>query len=318
MFKKKSDIDTLLTIGIPTYNRFDFLKRSLLSVLGQSESKYSLIILDNASSENCPQEIRDLLCEFSDVIYYRNRHNLGMTENWTNIYRLAETPFISMLHDDDTIEEDYVSKVLGALEKNPDADMLSVRLHLMKNDSPVVSRYKSLRMFLDTCLRDSSRVKEKDYLFGFNTYVVGSCIRRDTLLRLDGFSEESWPAIDYDFVLRLSKSGGKILHIKSRLYYYFIGQNESMKSDTALKMLLYDFQAWNIMIESRSSISRPFLRYLNRVMFTRRFTNSNIYNWDLSDEIDNYDHILVKKSSFLFFIGILYFKSLQVRRAFIF
>ena len=54
----------LVTIGMPTYNRAKFIKKSVESILSQSFSNFELIIYDDGSTDNT-LDILSSLKEFS-------------------------------------------------------------------------------------------------------------------------------------------------------------------------------------------------------------------------------------------------------------
>ena len=49
-----------LTVGIPTFNRAEWLRRSIESVLAQSFTDFQLIVSDNASDDDTPEVVRSL------------------------------------------------------------------------------------------------------------------------------------------------------------------------------------------------------------------------------------------------------------------
>jgi glycosyltransferase involved in cell wall biosynthesis len=97
------------TIGIPTYNRANFLKRSLACALDQTHSDVEIIVSDNAS----PDDTSEVVKSFGDrVRYHRNPTNLGATANFERALELASGDFFSWLQDDDLIHRDFVRRAL--------------------------------------------------------------------------------------------------------------------------------------------------------------------------------------------------------------
>lgn len=107
------------TIAIPTYNRSALLKISLDSVLSQTYSNFTVLVLDNASSDNT----KDVVNSFSDprIRYIRNDQNIGQMENWNLAIALNQSPFLCILQDDDLLRTGFLEASLESLENNPSA-----------------------------------------------------------------------------------------------------------------------------------------------------------------------------------------------------
>ena len=67
---------------------------------------FNILIVDNDPQRNC--ETEELIDSFNNqnISYYKNSENIGATGNWNKLFELADTEFVTMLHDDDLLEED--------------------------------------------------------------------------------------------------------------------------------------------------------------------------------------------------------------------
>jgi hypothetical protein len=78
---------TIVSVCIPTYNRSEFLKGAIESVLAWTFEDFELIICDNASEDETEAMVR----EYNDsrIIYSRNTRNIGLRRNWKRFLLLA-------------------------------------------------------------------------------------------------------------------------------------------------------------------------------------------------------------------------------------
>lgn len=97
----------LLTIAIPTYNRNIILDKTLLQLLPQLTHECDLKISDNAS---------DVPFMYATHL---NRFNVGSNGNVLKLIEYCTTEFIWILGDDDLVEPDAVSTVLGNIHRQP-------------------------------------------------------------------------------------------------------------------------------------------------------------------------------------------------------
>ncbi len=113
----------LITIGIPVYERKEYFEEALTSALDQTV-KCPIIVVDNASSHT---HFQDMVASkaagaSAPLSYVRNETNIGLLGNWNRCAELAQTPFVVVLSDDDTLDSHYVEEFLAALREHPDLD----------------------------------------------------------------------------------------------------------------------------------------------------------------------------------------------------
>lgn len=104
----------LVNILIPTYNRANYLRETIQSVLAQTYQNMEVLVFDDASPDNTSE----VVAEFGHdprVVYVRHAQNLGMAENWKAAIAAATGEFFCLLNDDDTLEPEFVESLLVPL-----------------------------------------------------------------------------------------------------------------------------------------------------------------------------------------------------------
>jgi len=111
--------ETKVTIAIPTYNRSNFLKVNLKSVLAQDYSDFQVLVLDNASTDDTESVVRS----FADprVTYLPNETNIGPFRNFYQAIELNLSAYLVLLHDDDAMLPGFIRESVLALDTYPDA-----------------------------------------------------------------------------------------------------------------------------------------------------------------------------------------------------
>src|SRR5689334_13767589 len=104
----------LVTIGIPTRNRADFVVQAVRSALAQTFREIEVLVSDNASTDDTVARLR----EFSDarLTVIAQRENLGMIGNFNACLDAARGEYFLMLSDDDVLEPDAVESLQAPLE----------------------------------------------------------------------------------------------------------------------------------------------------------------------------------------------------------
>jgi len=87
----------LLTIVIPTFNRADFLRESVHSVLSQTFTDFELIVVDDGSTDHT----KEVMLEFPRVRYVACEENSGVSHARNLGIGLARGRYICFLDSDD-------------------------------------------------------------------------------------------------------------------------------------------------------------------------------------------------------------------------
>jgi GT2 family glycosyltransferase len=108
--------ETKVTIAIPTHNRSQLLKACIESVLAQEYPNFSVIVLDNASSD----DTRAVIKSFIDprITYKRNEENIGLFRNWNRAIEINSSPYLTILQDDDLLLPGFIQESVMALDQN--------------------------------------------------------------------------------------------------------------------------------------------------------------------------------------------------------
>ena len=108
-----------VTIAIPTCNRASLLKVSLESALSQDFADYGVTVLDNGSTD----DTRSVVESFRDprVQYIRHETNIGLLRNWRRAIETNQSPYLTVLQDDDVMGSGMVPESVDALERHPTA-----------------------------------------------------------------------------------------------------------------------------------------------------------------------------------------------------
>lgn len=130
----EKQVDTLVTIGIPSFNRFEGLVSITKQLQAQTYSHFKVLISDNASPD---LRIRPFCADISRTdhrfSYYIHSSNIGAISNHNFLLRKASSPFFAFLADDDEINEDYVLSLLEKLISNNKASIAGPRGFRVEN-----------------------------------------------------------------------------------------------------------------------------------------------------------------------------------------
>lgn len=89
----------MVSVLMPVYNNYNYLKESIDSVLNQTYEDFEFIIVDDASTE----PVWDLLCSYNDsrIVKLKNENNIGLTKSLNKCLKLATGDYIARQDSDD-------------------------------------------------------------------------------------------------------------------------------------------------------------------------------------------------------------------------
>ncbi|MCF2627780.1 glycosyltransferase family 2 protein [Fusobacterium mortiferum] len=107
----------LVSIIMPSYNTANYIGESINSVINQSYKNWELIIVDDCSTDNTDEVIKDFLKD-SRIKYLKNKENSGAAISRNKALRIARGEWIAFLDSDDLWMPNKLEKQLNFMKKN--------------------------------------------------------------------------------------------------------------------------------------------------------------------------------------------------------
>jgi glycosyltransferase involved in cell wall biosynthesis len=133
----------LVTIAIPTYNRADaYLKQAIQSALSQTYPNIEIIVSDNCSTD----DTEALVKSFSDphLRYIKHKNNIGANNNFNYCLQKAIGKYFLLLHDDDLIDDEFISTCIKALDRNDSAGIIRTGARNINSAGTVILERENL------------------------------------------------------------------------------------------------------------------------------------------------------------------------------
>ena len=139
-----------VSVIIPTYNRAEYLKQAIESVLAQTYTYFELLILDNCSPDHTPE----VVAQFSDprIKYLRHQCNIGSSASYTYGVRWSQGEYLSFLGDDDQYYPMFLENRVNRVIRYPELSVVFSGHRILTEKGEVL---KSASKFdkMDTILR---------------------------------------------------------------------------------------------------------------------------------------------------------------------
>ncbi|ELP5730584.1 glycosyltransferase family 2 protein [Vibrio vulnificus] len=139
MFKKQP----LVSILIPVYNRGNLIRETLMSALAQSYQNIEVIVVDNCSTDNTWEVVKEISRIDDRVKCFQNDINLGPVKNWKACIDRASGEFGKILWSDDLIADSYIEKTLTYFETS-DVGFVYTKTEIFFEDSDISEKHAVL------------------------------------------------------------------------------------------------------------------------------------------------------------------------------
>ena len=106
-----------MAVIVPTFNRACYLSNAISYVIGQTYDNWTLIIVDDGSSDNTSQVVEPFLSDKRIKYIYQKNKGLAAARN-TGI-RMSSSEYLAFLDDDDIWFSDRLEKAVRWLDVNP-------------------------------------------------------------------------------------------------------------------------------------------------------------------------------------------------------
>lgn len=183
------------SIVIPVFNKEPYIKECLKSVLSQRNDDYEIIVVDDGSTDNSANIIKNLNSEKIRYIYKKNggvssARNLGIRE--------ANGEWITFIDADDIMYPIALEVYNSLIHKYPEAKVVVASVDQNRKKYP--------SMNYDYIVKDYPYSDAINYAKNGFSLICSDCIciRRDLLDKTNGFNEKFSHGEDMDLWYRLS------------------------------------------------------------------------------------------------------------------
>lgn len=126
----------LISITIPTYNRYENIKKTFDILKASSYfKKYEICVSDNASTDYTFNYLKDIKNKFSNVVINRNNENYGYEQNLQKAINISTGKFIWSLSDDDTVTDKALERIYKIVENNQFLNLFFLNYNIINEDT---------------------------------------------------------------------------------------------------------------------------------------------------------------------------------------
>jgi alpha-1,3-rhamnosyltransferase len=205
-------LDTpLVTIAIPCYNHAVFVQDSIRSVINQTYKNIELIIIDDGSTDQSVNKIKEMLIECEQRFTrfeFRDRPNKGLCNTLNEALEWAQGDYFCVIASDDQMLPEKTSLQISSFKSYTVGVFGGVNIINNKNQ------------ILSSRVREYSETGFEDILLNKHDLPASSQMFKTDILRQVGGYNPNVKVEDWDLLLRMSKLNKKMVYIPQLLINY--------------------------------------------------------------------------------------------------
>ena len=181
------------------------LKSSIESILNQSYKDFEFLIIDDCSTDNSYNILKDYESKDSRIRIFRNYENIGLTKSLNILIEKSERDFIARQDSDDISHNSRFQKQIKYLTKG--------RFDFCVSRAKIIQSKKIIPRF-------SYFFPKKGIIKIKNPFVHGTLIIKKQILIENGcYDENFYYSQDYKLFSDLLKNDVRFKYLKTPLYY---------------------------------------------------------------------------------------------------
>ena len=124
----------ILTVVIPTYNRINFIGKTIDSVISQSFENFEVLIIDDGSTDDSGNYIKNKYSHDKRVKYfYKENEERGVARNYG--IKQSSGVFVVFLDSDDLLLKLHLESLYFAILKEPNVDFIATKYELKRGEN---------------------------------------------------------------------------------------------------------------------------------------------------------------------------------------
>lgn len=260
------------SVIIPLYNKENYIKATLNSVVLQTFANFEIIIIDDVSTDNSLISAQQINDERIHIISHPVNKGLSASRN-TGIKK-AKAEIIAFLDADDLWKPDFLEKIHQLVLQYPEASLFATKFEEIYPENVIVTHPFDVKTGI---INNFFKVSLNQSIY----YPSSLCVRKEAFSEIGLYNEFITFAEDVDFNIRAHISH-KIAYYNEPLMRYRMASENQITHTSLKNKTITDFDFYEEKYPERKDLKK----YLD----FHRYVTAKLYK--LSDDRKGYKKML--------------------------
>ncbi len=204
-----------VSIILPTYNGERFIKDSVQSVINQSFLDWELIIVNDCSTDNTLNIIKQYANTDSRIKIISNKKNLKLPLSLNRGFSVAKGIYYTWTSDDNMYKPKALEKMVNYLDENKNCDLVSFNFEYITEDCRFIKLFRKPEA-------------QRNVLKLARHCNIGACFmyRKEIANKAGDYDTNMFCAEDYDYWCRIALLGN--IHYQNENLYQYRKNSQSL------------------------------------------------------------------------------------------
>lgn len=267
------------SVVIPTYNCGHYIAETLTSIIGQEYASLEIIVVDDGSTDNTSEVLKEFTDRYSFVKYNKIENSGGPAKPRNVGIDLASGEVIFLFDSDDIALPNKFINAMNVFDNEPSVGMVTTNFSIVDSEAKNVIRermiddYYTLQGVLGRPISDKANFIASEDAFAalIKTNFVGTPgvgIRKEVILKVGGFDESLRHIDDREMWLRVAYSTN-LAYIDDPSFLYRNHPQSISKKRSSLQIQERISVAKKLQLLATTKVARVYLK---------EFMSLNYYN----------------------------------------
>ena len=256
-----------ISVIMSVYNGEKFVRKCIESILNQTFTRFEFIIIDDGSTDNTKNIIKEYEKKDERIILIENETNQGLTKNLNKALSIAKGEYIARMDADDISTKDRLQTEYEYLKKHKEITVVSC-----------------IGQYID----ENDNLEEVKYMPESNEEIVammhkvnpilhpGVMFRKKEIEEIGNYDERYKVVQDYNLWFRCMKEGYKFYNIQKILLYFRRDKSYNKRKSKKyrkvdIKVRIEGYRLNKISLYKRIYIIIPIMLYILPSSFIDKF-----------------------------------------------
>lgn len=252
-----------ISVVIPLYNKENYIKDTIESVLDQSFTDYELLIIDDCSTDNSKQVASQFADSRISIVTHSTNKGLSASRN-TGIQNAA-ADYIAFLDADDLWKPNFLSEIHQLITDFPEASLFATNYEeIIGKNRAVLPSNGAVKLFKNSILEDFFEINLSQPLYCPSSL----CVKKDVFENIGFYDETITYGEDVDFNIRANLKYSLAYSTHPFTQYLTDSENQITQSNLSSKKIT-DFDYYEKNNPSNATLKKflDFQRYTKAKMY---------------------------------------------------
>lgn len=221
------------SVVIPLYNKQDFIKATVESVLNQTFTDFELLIVEDCSTDNSLAVA--VAIEDDRIVLLKHTKNKGLSASRNTGIKHAQSDYIAFLDADDLWKPDFLEKIYNLIIQFPEAGLFATDFEIKYSEKIILPTIKNVDIPVNSIGMIADYFKSN--LF-YPIYCPSSICASKVVFETVGLYDETLTfGEDIDFNIRANMNYKLAYHNSPAIQYLMFSQNQITTSNFDTKKI---------------------------------------------------------------------------------